>query len=32
VGAEPDHFYADMTPGLRQALTVGRDIEARPAK
>ena len=32
VGAEPDHFYADMAPGLREALTVGREIERRPTE
>lgn len=32
VGSEPDHIYADLEPGLRQALTVGRDIEKPPAK
>jgi hypothetical protein len=30
-GAEPDHFYADMEPRLRQLLTVGRSIEPRAA-
>jgi uncharacterized peroxidase-related enzyme len=32
VGAPADHYYADLPPGVRQALTVGRDIEARPVK
>lgn len=27
VGAQADRFYAELEPGLRQALTVGRDIE-----
>ncbi len=31
VGTEPDAFYADMEPELRTSLTVGRDIEPRPA-
>lgn len=31
VGAEPDHTYASMAPGLRQVLTVGREIEKTPA-
>ena len=30
VGSEADPFYADMAPGLRQLLTVGRDIAPRP--
>jgi uncharacterized peroxidase-related enzyme len=28
LGAEPDHKYADLDPGLRDALTVGRPIAA----
>jgi len=32
IGAQPDHFYADLDPGFRQALTVGRPIEPPPAK
>jgi uncharacterized peroxidase-related enzyme len=32
VGAEPDHVYADMEPGLRKVLTVGREIEHSPSK
>jgi uncharacterized peroxidase-related enzyme len=32
VGAEPDHHYTEMEPGLRQALTVGREIEQSPSK
>jgi uncharacterized peroxidase-related enzyme len=31
VGAAPDHYYADMAPRLKDVLTVGRAIEARPA-
>jgi uncharacterized peroxidase-related enzyme len=29
LGAEPDHKYADLEPGLRDALTVGRPIAER---
>jgi uncharacterized peroxidase-related enzyme len=29
LGAEPDHEYADLEPGLRDALTVGRPIAER---
>jgi uncharacterized peroxidase-related enzyme len=32
VGAEPDHHYAEMEPGLLQALVVGRAIETSPSK
>jgi uncharacterized peroxidase-related enzyme len=32
VGAQPDHFYAEMAPGLRQVFTVGRAIEEAPTK
>jgi uncharacterized peroxidase-related enzyme len=32
VGAEPDHFFTALEPELRQALTVGRDIEQSPSK
>jgi len=32
VGAEPDHHYTELEPGLRAALTVGRAIETSPSK
>jgi alkylhydroperoxidase family enzyme len=31
VGALPDAEYAELDPGLRDALTVGRPIEQRPS-
>jgi uncharacterized peroxidase-related enzyme len=31
VGAEPDHHYRNLEPGLLQLLTVGRPIESEPA-
>ena len=30
VGAEPEASYADLGPGLLEALKVGRDLEKRP--
>lgn len=32
MGAVPDHFYAEIEPGLRKLLTVGRPIESSPSK
>jgi len=32
LGAQPDHFYANLDPALRQVLTVGKPIEESPAK